>query len=158
MTLAAACAQAVGGRYPARTVALTGDTALAVLMLAGVAAFATGDAVVITVAVALQGAAYGLAFGGSLRHLTAHIPAESRGAVMSVFYLLAYGALVTPTLLVGIGATLWSDTEIFPVFAVLAALLCLSAVVVERVLGRRRRLPEAVREPEARVLEADAAD
>ncbi|GHA46795.1 MFS transporter [Streptomyces tauricus] len=136
VTLTAAATQVASARYPARTVALVGDTALAVLMLAGVGAFATGDATVIIATIALQGGAYGLAFGGSLRHLTAHIPAERRGAVMSMFYLLAYGALITPTLLVGIGATVWGDTTIFPVFSVLAAVLCLSAVVVERVLGR----------------------
>jgi MFS family permease len=135
VTLAAATTQLLSARYPARTVALAGDTALAVLMLAGVAGFAT----VIIVTVALQGGAYGLAFGGSLRHLTARIPAERRGAVMSMFYLLAYGALITPTLLVGIGATLWGGTAIFPVFSVLAALLCLSAVLAERLLARRAR-------------------
>lgn len=137
VTLAAACTQILSARRPARTVALVGDTALAVLMLAGVGAFATGNAVVIVVAVALQGGAYGLAFGGSLRHLTAGIPAERRGAVMSMFYLLAYGALVTPTLLVGVGATVWADTTVFFVFSVLTALLCFSAVVVERVRERR---------------------
>ncbi|WP_435133816.1 MFS transporter [Actinacidiphila sp. bgisy144] len=137
VTLAAALTQVISARHPARTVALVGDTALAVLMLAGVGGFATGNAVVIIATVALQGGAYGLAFGGSLRHLTARIPAERRGAVMSMFYLLAYGALITPTLLVGIGATVWSATAIFPVFSVLAALLCLSAVAVERAPGRR---------------------
>lgn len=141
LTVTAAIAQTIGGRYPARTVALIGDTALAVLMIAGVGAFATGHAVLIAVTVALQGGAYGLAFGGSLRHLTTHIPAERRGAVMSAFYLIAYTALIVPTLLVGAGATMWSDTSVFPVFAVLAALLCLSAVVIERLLGRRDRRP-----------------
>ncbi|MFE4450645.1 MFS transporter [Streptomyces sp. NPDC056796] len=157
VTLAAALAQVVSARFPARTVALVGDTSLAVFMLAGVGGFATGNAVVITVTVALQGGAYGLAFGGSLRHLTAHIPAERRGAVMSMFYLLAYGALITPTLLVGIGATLWSDTAIFPVFSVLAAVLCLSAVVAERVLGRREGQPEQALTPAAGVREASEA-
>ncbi|MFH0180235.1 MFS transporter [Streptomyces cacaoi] len=147
VTLTAAATQVASARYPARTVALVGDTALAVLMLARVGGFATGNAAVIIATVALQGGAYGLAFGGSLRHLTAHIPAERRGAVMSMFYLLAYGALITPTLLVGIGATVWSDTAIFPVFSVLAALLCLSAVVVERVLGRRERHLETTSAP-----------
>ncbi|GAA2214837.1 hypothetical protein GCM10009850_103030 [Nonomuraea monospora] len=155
MTLAAAAAQIAGARYPARTVALAGDTALAVLMPAGVAAFATGDAAVIVVTVAvvtvaLQGGAYGLAFGGSLRHLTAHLPAERRGAVMSMFYLLAYGALITPTLLVGVGATVWGGAAIFPVFSVLAALLCLSAVAAERVLTRRARRPRTVPAGEVR--------
>ncbi|WP_260475172.1 hypothetical protein [Streptomyces sp. WAC 06725] len=83
-------------------------------MLVGVDGFATGNATVIIVTIALQGGAYGLAFGGSLRHLTAYSPAERRGAVMSMFHLLAYGALITPTLLVGIGATVWGDTAIFP--------------------------------------------
>ncbi|MCU4749883.1 MULTISPECIES: MFS transporter [unclassified Streptomyces] len=158
VTLSAACAQVAGGRYPARTVALTGDMALAVFMLAGIGAFATGSAVVITVAVALQGGAYGLAFGGSLRHLTTHIPAESRGAVMSAFYLFAYGALITPTLLVGIGATLWGGTTIFPFFAVLAALLCLSAVLAERVLGRREGPRAQTRAPAPEVSRMSDAD
>ncbi|GAA5007891.1 hypothetical protein [Streptomyces hyderabadensis] len=158
VTLAAACTQILSARRPARTVALVGDTALAVLMLAGVGAFATGNAVVIVVTVALQGGAYGLAFGGSLRHLTAGIPAERRGAVMSMFYLLAYGALVTPTLLVGVGATVWADTTVFFVFSVLTALLCFSAVAVERVLERRRRRPEAVPAPSAAVREVNVAD
>lgn len=158
VTLSAAFAQVASARYPARTVALVGDTALAVFMLAGVGGFATGNAAVIIVTVALQGGAYGLAFGGSLRHLTAHIPAERRGAVMSMFYLLAYGALITPTLLVGIGATVWGDTEIFPVFSVLAALLCLSAVVVERVLGRRGGHLTVTRAPAAEVSRMSEVD
>ncbi|MEW2296198.1 MFS transporter [Streptomyces sp. NPDC006743] len=158
VTLCAAFAQIASARYPARTVALVGDTALAVLMLAGVGGFATGNAAVVIVTVALQGSAYGLAFGGSLRHLTTHIPAERRGAVMSMFYLLAYGALITPTLLVGVGATVWSDTAIFPVFSVLAALLCLSAVVVERVLGRRRGRLTVTRAPATEVSRMSDVD
>ncbi|MCW8098671.1 MFS transporter [Streptomyces tauricus] len=160
VTLTAAATQVASARYPARTVALVGDTALAVLMLAGVGAFATGDATVIIATIALQGGAYGLAFGGSLRHLTAHIPAERRGAVMSMFYLLAYGALITPTLLVGIGATVWGDTTIFPVFSVLAAVLCLSAVVVERVLGRgdKRLRTTSASTPTAEALDVSNVD
>ncbi|MFI1586111.1 MFS transporter [Embleya sp. NPDC020630] len=158
VTVSAAFAQVAGARYPARTVALVGDTALAVLMPAGVGGFATGNATVIIVTVALQGGAYGLAFGGSLRHLTAHIPTERRGAVMSMFYLIAYGALITPTLLVGIGATLWGDTVIFPVFSVLAALVCLSAVVVERVLGRRAGHPTVSRASAAEVSRMSEVD
>ncbi|MEU6029960.1 MFS transporter [Streptomyces tauricus] len=160
VTLTAAATQVASARYPARTVALVGDTALAVLMLAGVGAFATGDATVIIATIALQGGAYGLAFGGSLRHLTAHIPAERRGAVMSMFYLLAYGALITPTLLVGIGATVWGDTTIFPVFSVLAAVLCLSAVVVERVLGRgdKRLRTASASTPTAEALDVSNVD
>ncbi|MYS68835.1 MFS transporter, partial [Streptomyces sp. SID5926] len=85
-------------------------------------------------------------------------PAERRGAVMSMFYLLAYGALITPTLLVGIGATVWADTTVFSVFSVLTALLCFSAVVVERVLERRRRHAEAVPAPRTDVREASTVD
>ncbi|MEU1048458.1 MFS transporter [Streptomyces sp. NPDC005897] len=158
VTLSAACTQILSARRPARTVALVGDTALAVLMLAGVGAFATGNAVLIIVTVALQGAAYGLAFGGSLRHLTAGIPADRRGAVMSMFYLLAYGALIAPTLLVGIGATVWADTTVFSAFSVLTALLCFSAVVVEWVRERRRRRSEAVPASGTDVREASTVD
>ncbi|ONF73743.1 hypothetical protein [Amycolatopsis keratiniphila] len=131
LVVTAAAAQILGCRYPARTVALVGDAALGVLMIAGVGAFVAGHAVLIVVSVALQGGAYGLAFGGSLRYLTSQVHSDHRGAVMSAFYLITYSALVVPTILVGIGATVWTPTAVFPVFAVLAALLCLTAVAVE---------------------------
>ncbi|EYT81280.1 hypothetical protein CF54_20540 [Streptomyces sp. Tu 6176] len=68
------------------------------------------------------------------------------------------GPLITPTLLVGLSATVRGDTTVVPAFSVLAALLCVSAVVVERVLTRRRRRLEAVAAPRTEARETSRAD
>ncbi|MEU7190288.1 hypothetical protein [Streptomyces sp. NPDC045369] len=68
-----------------------------------------------------------------------------------------YGALITPP--PGwCRRGLRGDTTFFPVFAVLAAQLCLSAMVVTGVLGPWRQRSEAVRTPEAAVREAGRVD
>lgn len=119
--VAAAVTQAVSSRYPARRVALVGDVATAVLLVVGLGAFATGSGPVVVTSAAALGAAYGLAFGGSLRHLTAEVPAEHRGGVMSAFYLVAYGAMAVPTVLAGVAATVWSPTVVLAPFSVVVA-------------------------------------
>ncbi|WP_432184386.1 hypothetical protein [Streptomyces tendae] len=52
----------------------------------------------------------------------------------------------------------WADTTVFAVFSVLTALLCSSAVVVERVRERRGRHTRAARAPETEVRAANTAD
>jgi predicted MFS family arabinose efflux permease len=126
---AAAVAQGVGARFPARRVAVVGDIATAALLLVCLGAFAVGDRVLVLGAATLLGAAYGLAFGGALRHLMADIPAASRGAVTSAFYLVAYGAMIVATVLAGTGATVWSPAGVLVPFSVLAALVSVGAAV-----------------------------
>lgn len=125
--LAAAAAQSVSIRFPARAVALIGDIACAVLLIGGIGAFATGMVWLILLSAALLGAAYGLAFGGSLRHLTGDLPAENRGSVVSAFYLVTYGAMAVPTILAGAAATIWTPATIFAPFSIVASVVAASA-------------------------------
>ncbi|WP_058234196.1 MFS transporter [Devriesea agamarum] len=125
--LAAAFAQFVSMTFPARLVALIGDLASAILLLSGIGAFATRNLWLILLDVLLLGAAYGLAFSGSLRTLTNDLPAEQRGSVTSAFYLVAFGAMAIPTIVAGVAATIWSSAAIFTPFSIIATLIAASA-------------------------------
>jgi MFS family permease len=62
------------------------------------------------------GLGFGAAFLGGLRALVAAIPPEHRAAVMSAFFVVAYGSLSVPAVLAGIVVThlgLESTFEIF---------------------------------------------
>ncbi len=48
------------------------------------------------------GAGFGVAFLGALRALSIVIPPDHRAAVMSAFYVVAYGALSVPAILAGL--------------------------------------------------------
>jgi MFS family permease len=87
-------------------------------------------------AAAVLGAAFGLGFGGSLRHLSHVVPADRRGETMSAFYLIAYTAMAVPTILAGWAATRWPLVEVFPWFAYAVAAACLIAAAVGAITTR----------------------
>jgi len=116
MAGAAAVSQWFGGRIAARRAAIVGDFGTAVALLLSVVALDTGHAGFVLASAVLMGLAFGLGFGGSLRHLGQAVPAGHRGEVMSAFYLLAYSAMAVPTILAGWAATEWRLAEIFPWF------------------------------------------
>lgn len=127
---ASAISQAVGGRWPARPTAIVGDLGTAASLVLCVPAVAWGHAWAIAAASTLVGLFFGLAFGGSLRHLSQHVPAAHRGEVMSAFYVLAYGAMAVPTVLAGWAATVWSPQTIFAPFMVAVAVACTLAALL----------------------------
>ncbi|WP_084151668.1 MFS transporter [Nocardioides halotolerans] len=130
MAGSAAVSQWFGGRIAARRAAVVGDFGTAAALLLSVAALDTGHASVVLGAAVFMGLTFGLAFGGSLRHLGQAVPAGHRGEVMSAFYLLAYSAMAVPTILAGWAATEWSLAAIFPWFSLATALACLTAGVL----------------------------
>jgi MFS family permease len=138
MASAAAVSQAVGSRLPARTAAIAGDFGTAVALVASVLALDSHQAALVAAAAVFMGLSFGLAFGGSLRHLGQVVPADHRGEVMSAYYVLAYGAMAVPTILAGWAATQWSLATIFPWFAAAVALAC----VLAGALGMLAREPE----------------
>ena len=79
----------------------------------------------------LGGTGFGVAFLGALRTLSAAIPPDHRGAVMSAFYVVAYLSLSLPAVIAGFVVTslgLESTFEIFgSVVAGLALLVALEA-------------------------------
>jgi MFS family permease len=135
MAGAAAVSQAFGGRIAARRAAIAGDFGTALALGLSVAALDSHHALLIGLAAVLMGLSFGLAFGGSLRHLGSVIPAAHRGQVMSAFYVLAYGAMAVPTILAGWAATTWGLAAVFPWFSLAVALAC----VMAGVLGLRSR-------------------
>lgn len=136
MAGAAAVSQAFGGRLVPRTAAITGDFATAAALVLSWLAVESHQAVLVVGAAVLMGLSFGLAFGGSLRHLGSIVPAAKRGEVMSAYYVLAYGAMAVPTILAGWAATQWSLAQIFPWFTAGVALACLAAGALGVVSGK----------------------
>jgi MFS family permease len=124
---AAAVSQGVGGRLVPRRAAIIGDFGMAAALGLSVLALDTHQPALIAAAAVVMGLAFGLAFGGSLRHLGGVVPAGQRGEVMSAYYLLAYGALSVPTILAGWAATTWGLAAVFPWFTAAVALACILA-------------------------------
>lgn len=127
---ASALSQAIGSRWPARPTAIVGDVGTGLSLVLCVPAVAVGNAWAIAGASTLVGLFFGLAFGGSLRHLSQHVPAAHRGEVMSAFYVLAYGAMAVPTVLAGWAATVWSPQTIFAPFMITVAVVCGGAALL----------------------------
>lgn len=128
--LAAALAQLAATRVPAKRSAILGDAGMAVALLLTIPVLLSHSWPLVLVAAVLLGAAFGLGFGGSLRHLSDVVPGGRRGETMSAFYLLAYGSMAVPTLVAGWAATRWHLVSVFPWFAVGAAIACLAAAAI----------------------------
>jgi MFS family permease len=122
-----AISQAFGGRIGPRRAAVFGDFGTAVALVLSLLALDSHHASLVASAAVLMGLNFGLAFGGSLRHLGRVVPADRRGEVMSAYYVLAYGAMAVPTILAGWAATEWSLSTIFPWFTAAVAAACLTA-------------------------------
>jgi MFS family permease len=127
MAGAAAVSQAFGGRLAAKRAAIIGDFGTAAALGFSVLALDSGHAGLVGAAAVFMGLSFGLAFGGSLRHLGSVVPAGERGQVMSAYYVLAYSAMIVPTVLAGWAATTWGLAAIFPWFSFAVALACVAA-------------------------------
>ncbi|MFL6154547.1 MAG: MFS transporter [Marmoricola sp.] len=140
MAGSAAVSQAFGGRLVPRTAAIAGDFGTAAALVLSLLAIDSHHAALVAVSAVLMGLAFGLAFGGSLRHLGSVVPADHRGEVMSAYYVLAYGAMAVPTIAAGWAATQWGLATIFPWFTAAVALAC----VLAGVLGLTARRTQSV--------------
>ncbi|GAA4403088.1 MFS transporter [Tsukamurella soli] len=137
----AAATQWLGGRFPALPTAIAGDAGMVVALALAVTAVRTGSWPLVLADSALLGMTFGLAFGGSLRHLAAVTPGHARGRVMSAFYLLGYLAMGVPTVIAGYLSTVYSTRAVFPWFAAGVAVACAAAgtigVIASRPFGAR---------------------
>ncbi|MFC4374715.1 MFS transporter [Nocardia halotolerans] len=134
--LAAALVQLFATRIPARRAAILGDIGMAAALLATVPALATEQPAAVLIAGLVLGAAFGLGFGGSLRHLAEVVPPHRRGETMSAYYLLAYSAMALPTLLAGWAATTWGIATVFPWFILIVSVACVLAALLGLRSGR----------------------
>jgi MFS family permease len=144
MAGAAAVSQAFGGRLAAKRAAIIGDFGTAAALGISVLALDSGHAGLVGGAAVLMGLSFGLAFGGSLRHLGGVVPADQRGQVMSAYYVLGYSAMIVPTILAGWAATTWGLAAIFPWFSLAVAVACVTAGTLGlRTGGRSVAVPVA---------------
>jgi MFS family permease len=138
LAAAAVVAQILTGRTAPWIATSAGSIALAAGMVLIVVASATGSGLLYLAGSVLGGAGFGAAFLGGLRALVVAIPPEHRAAVMSAFYVAAYGSLSVPAVLAGIVVThigLQSTFEIFG--AVVAAIALVVAFEAWRTRPRR---------------------
>jgi hypothetical protein len=118
-------AQLVFGRSRPWAGAVAGSIALSLGMLLIVAAVAADSAALFVAGSLIGGAGFGVAFLGALRALGAVIPPEHRAAVMSAFYIVAYGALSLPAILAGVLVTPLGLRPTFEIFGAVVAALAL---------------------------------
>lgn len=143
MAAAAALSQWVSRDYGARPTAVAGNIGMIVSLFGAVVAVHSGSAAAVLIDSVILGAAFGLAFGGSLRHLAHVAPPEARGQVMSAYYLLGYLAMGIPTVTAGALATKYGTDVIFPWFAAAVALGCLTAAILGLRAHRAARINPA---------------
>lgn len=141
MAGAASASQWIGGRFDARKAAVIGDLGMILALAGAVIAVRLGSTFAVLADSVLLGAVFGLAFGGSLRYLSEVAPADSRGRVMSAYYLLGYLAMGVPTVIAGALASRYGIAAIFPWFAGAVALGCLGAAILG-LAGHRPRASE----------------
>lgn len=137
MAAAAATAQWLGRNLDPRIAAISGDVGMIAALLCAVLALRSGSTTFILIDSIALGATFGLAFGGSLRHLNNVAPPDARGRVMSAYYLLGYLAMGIPTVVAGALASRFGTAQIFPWFAGVVAAGCLGAAILG-LLGTRR--------------------
>jgi MFS family permease len=125
LAAAATAAQFLTGRTPPWIAASVGSIALAAGMLMIVAAASVDSSGLYLAGSILGGAGFGAAFLGGLRALVAAIPPEHRAAVMSAFFVVAYGSLSVPAILAGVSVTYMSLQSTFEIFGSVVAAIAL---------------------------------
>jgi predicted MFS family arabinose efflux permease len=138
---AGSVAQLAFGRTRPWVGAAAGSLALAAGMLLIVGAVAAGSAALFLAGSLVGGAGFGVAFLGALRALSVVIPPDHRAAVMSAFYIVAYGAISLPAILAGLLITPLGLDTTFEVFG--GAVAALALVVAFEAWRTRPRLVPA---------------
>jgi MFS family permease len=138
----AGAAQLAFGRTAPWLGAALGSLALAAGVLMIVVAAGTGSGALYWIGAVVGGAGFGVDFLSGLRALSAVIPPEHRAAVMSAFYVVAYGALSVPAILAGVLVTPLGLNTTFEVFgSVVAGMALLVAFEAWRTRPRLEARP-----------------
>jgi MFS family permease len=149
LAAAAAIAQLLTGRSAPWIATSIGSLALAAGIILIVVAAAIDSSVAYLAGSILGGAGFGAAFLGGLRALVAQIPPEHRAAVMSAFYVAAYGSLSVPAILAGLVVSFISLESTFEIFGSVVAAI---GVVVAFEAWRTRRTQPTSRSAQEEVL------
>jgi MFS family permease len=132
----AACTQLAGSRLPSRRVVLAGLTVLPAALALIVAGLSAASMPLFLAGTVVSGVAVGAAFMGSLATANRLAPAQTRGQVISTFFVFAYVGLAVPVVAVGFGAQAFGDFR-----ATLVCAVALAAISVASMATIRRTAP-----------------
>jgi predicted MFS family arabinose efflux permease len=131
-----ALAQLAGRNLTNRTLTVAGSLLVALGMALTATAVAVSSAAFFLAASALAGVGFGLAFMGSLRHLSAAIPADRRAEVMSAFYIVGYLSLALPAIAAGFIANAIGLSETFELLSAGVVVVALTVAAGGRRIDR----------------------
>jgi MFS family permease len=133
-----AVAQLLFGRTVPWAGAAYGSLALSAGMVLIVLSAASGSSGLFWAGAIVGGGGFGVAFLGALRALSAAIPPDHRGAVMSAFYVVAYTAISVPAIIAG---ALVGPLGLQSTFEVFGSVIAALALVVAFEAWRTRPVP-----------------
>jgi MFS family permease len=128
----AACTQLAGSRLPSRPVMLAGLGGFLAALALIVAGLSAASMPLFLVATVVSGVAVGAVFMGSLATANRVAPPETRGQVLSTFFVFAYVGLTVPVIAVGYGSQAFSDFRAVLVCAIALAVIALGSMAIIR--------------------------
>jgi MFS family permease len=128
----AACTQLAGSRLPSRPVMLAGLAVFLAALALIVAGLSAASMPLFLVGTVVSGVAVGAVFMGSLATANRVAPAETRGQVISTFFVFAYVGLTVPVIAVGFGSQAFGDFRAILVCAIALAAIALASMAVIR--------------------------
>jgi MFS family permease len=128
----AACTQLAGFRLPSRPVMLAGLTVFLAALALVVAGLAAASMALFLAGAVVSGVAAGAVFMGSLATANRLAPAQTRGQVISTYFVFAYVGLTVPVIAVGFGAQAFGDFRAILGCAIVLAVIALASIATLR--------------------------
>ncbi len=127
-----ACPQLAGSRLPSRPVMLAGLTVFLAALALIVAGLSAASMPIFLAGTVVSGVAVGAVFMGSLAVANRLAPAETRGQVISTYFVFAYVGLTLPVIAVGYGSQAFGDFRATLGCAILLAAIALASMAIIR--------------------------
>src|SRR6202034_3878656 len=128
----AACIQLGGSRLPTRPVILAGLTVFLAALALIVAGLSAASMPLFLAATVVSGIAVGAVFMGSLATANRLAPAQTRGQVISTYFVFCYVGLAVPVIAVGFGAQAFGDFRATLAVAIVLAAIALASMATIR--------------------------
>jgi MFS family permease len=136
----AACIQLGGSRLPTRPVVLAGLTVFLAALALIVAGLSAASMPLFLAATVVSGVAVGAVFLGSLATANRLAPAQTRGQVISTYFVFCYVGLTVPVIAVGFGAQAFGDFRATLAVAIALAVIALASMATIRRSSALQRL------------------
>jgi MFS family permease len=133
--------QLAGSRLPSRPVMLAGLAVFLGALALIVAGLSAASMAIFLVGTVVSGVAVGAVFMGSLAVANRLAPAETRGQVISTYFVFAYVGLTVPVIAVGYGSQAFGDFRATLGCAVVLAAVALVSMVIIRRSGPQAGVP-----------------